>query len=175
MDFIQLYSVNDTLGSGTYRFQFSGQLGKLCTWRQRWMLGVLVEEMKLYLMDDLWLAHISYGPISKKIFIMTESWNGKTFHITKQLWCRALMFSLLLACISCWINSWVASNLKYLNSLWPSKAILWHRTWSTLVQVMAWCLMAPSHHRNQSWLLISEVLYCQHEGHFTGNAKDINH
>ena len=32
-------------------------------------------------------------------------------------------------------------------------AIIWHhRTGSTLVQVMAWCLTAPSHNLNQCWL-----------------------
>ena len=41
------------------------------------------------------------------------------------------------------------------NSLWPSDAIWWHRSGSTLVQEMAWCLTAPSHFLNQCWLLIS--------------------
>ena len=31
-----------------------------------------------------------------------------------------------------------------INSLWFSDAIWWHRSRSTLAQVMAWCLMAPS-------------------------------
>ena len=31
----------------------------------------------------------------------------------------------------------------------PSDIIWIHKTWSTLVQVMAWCLMAPSHFLNQ--------------------------
>ena len=44
-----------------------------------------------------------------------------------------------------------------LNSLWPSDFIWWHRSRSTLAQVMAWCLMAPSHYLNQCWLLISVV------------------
>ena len=34
------------------------------------------------------------------------------------------------------------------------------RSGSTLAQVMAWCLMAPSHYLNQCWLLISEVIFC---------------
>ena len=44
------------------------------------------------------------------------------------------------------------------NSLWPSDAKWWHRSGSTLAQVMACCLMAISHHPNQCWPLISEVL-----------------
>ena len=36
-----------------------------------------------------------------------------------------------------------------INSLWPSVAIWRHRSWSTLAQVMARCLTAPSHYLNQ--------------------------
>ena len=35
------------------------------------------------------------------------------------------------------------------NSFWPCDAIWWHRSRSTLAQVMACCLMAPSHYLNQ--------------------------
>ena len=37
------------------------------------------------------------------------------------------------------------------NSLWSCDVIWWHRSGSTLAQVMACCLMAPSHYLNQSW------------------------
>ena len=39
-----------------------------------------------------------------------------------------------------------------INSLWPSEAIWPHKTWSTLVQVLACCLTAPSHYLIQCWL-----------------------
>ena len=45
----------------------------------------------------------------------------------------------------------------YFNSMRPSDAIWWHRYGSTLAQVMAWCLTAPSHYLNQCWLIISKV------------------
>ena len=52
--------------------------------------------------------------------------------------------------------------------------LLWqHRSGSTLDQVMACCLMAPSHYLNQCWLIIKEVLWHSPKGNFTGNAKDI--
>ena len=44
-----------------------------------------------------------------------------------------------------------------LNSLGPSDAIWWQRSGSTLAQVIACCLMAPSHYLNQCWLVISKV------------------
>ena len=50
--------------------------------------------------------------------------------------------------------SWLKKGLLAINSLKPGGAIWCHRSWSTLVQVMACCLMAPSHHLNQCWLII---------------------
>ena len=53
-------------------------------------------------------------------------------------------------------HPWVSSCL-WVNSLGPSDAI-WHwKSWSTLVQVMACCLTAPSHYLNQCWLIINKV------------------
>ena len=51
------------------------------------------------------------------------------------------------------------SRPQWVNSLGPSEAIWCWRSWSTLVQVMACCLSAPSHYLNQCWLIISKVLW----------------
>ena len=60
------------------------------------------------------------------------------------------------------------------NSLGPSDAI-WHwRSWSTLVQVMACCLMAPSHYLNQCWLIISNILWHSFEDIFIRRFEDTN-
>ena len=53
-----------------------------------------------------------------------------------------------------------------INSLGPSDAIWRHGTRSTLAQVMACCLMAPSHYLNQCWLIISKVLWQAPVGYF---------
>ena len=37
----------------------------------------------------------------------------------------------------------------------PNDGIWWQRSGSALVQVMAWCLMAPSDYLNQYWLIIN--------------------
>ena len=50
-------------------------------------------------------------------------------------------------------------RIQYVNSLWPSGVTWWHRSWSTLAQVMTCCLMAPSHNLNKCWLLISEGFF----------------
>ena len=47
-----------------------------------------------------------------------------------------------------------------LNSLCPSDAIWRHRSRSTLAQVMACCLTAPSHYLKQCWLIISTDQWC---------------
>ena len=46
---------------------------------------------------------------------------------------------------------------KWVNSLGLSDAIWQQKTGSTLAQVMASCLTAPSHYLNQCWLMISKV------------------
>ena len=51
-----------------------------------------------------------------------------------------------------------------INSLWPRDAIRWHRSGSTLAQVMACCLTAPSHYLNQCWLIISYVVWHSPDG-----------
>ena len=61
------------------------------------------------------------------------------------------------------------------NSLWPSYVVWWHRTESTLAQVMACCLMAPSHYLNQYWLIISKSQWQSPDSNFTRNTSAINH
>ena len=57
-----------------------------------------------------------------------------------------------------------------LNSVWPSDTIWWERSGSTLAQVIAWCLMAPSQYLNQCWVPITEVLLHSTEINFTVSA-----
>ena len=49
-------------------------------------------------------------------------------------------------CPNVWIKCMLGNT--FLNSLWPSDAIWRQGSMSTLVQVMACCLMAPSHYLN---------------------------
>ena len=53
---------------------------------------------------------------------------------------------------------------------------LWqHRSMSTLAQVMACCLTAPSHSLIQCWLIISKVQWHSSKGNFTAGISAINH
>ena len=70
------------------------------------------------------------------------------------------------------------SDNKYswcINSLWPSEAIWWQGSRSTLVHIMACCLKAPSHYLNQCWLIITKVQWCSSEGNFAWDNTAINH
>ena len=57
----------------------------------------------------------------------------------------------------------------------PSDAIWWQRSGSTLAQVMACCLTAPSHYLNQRWLIISKVQWHSSVCNFTRDAPAISH
>ena len=59
-------------------------------------------------------------------------------------------------------------------NLGPSDAIWRWRSWSTLVQVMACCLTAPSHYLNQCWLIISKVLWHSSQDIIIRRFKDSN-
>ena len=61
-----------------------------------------------------------------------------------------------------------------LNSLGPSDSIWCWRSGSTLAQVMACCLTAPSHYLNQCWLIISKVLWHSSEDIIIRWFEDIN-
>ena len=54
--------------------------------------------------------------------------------------------------------------------LWPSDVISQQGSRSTLAQVMACCLTAPSHYLSQCWLMISEMLWHSPDSNFTENT-----
>ena len=57
------------------------------------------------------------------------------------------------------------------NSLWPSDAIWWHRSGSTLAQVMACYLGVQSHYLNQCWIIIKMILLHSPANNFTSAHK----
>ena len=56
------------------------------------------------------------------------------------------LHSLWLSCVG---KIWAAFYKSPFNSLWPRDTKWHHRSWSILAQVIACCLMAPSHYLNQ--------------------------
>ena len=59
----------------------------------------------------------------------------------------------------------------FVNSLWPSDAMWRQRTGSTLAQVTACCLTAPSHYLIQCWLIMNLVLWHPPETNFIGKTE----
>ena len=87
------------------------------------------------------------------------------------------LFEPMLTYVDCSQRYIFQSNfiLKFkFNSLGPSDAIWRWRSWSTLVQVMACCLTAPSHYLNQCWLIISKVLWHSSEDIIMRRFEDTN-
>ena len=74
-------------------------------------------------------------------------------------------------------NSYICYNviifMHIFNSLWPSDIIWRQGSKSTLAQVMACCLRAPSRYLNQCWPMISEVLWHSPDSNFTENTYNI--
>ena len=66
------------------------------------------------------------------------------------------------------INTWILVNIV---SSRPGDGIWRQITGSTLAQVMAYCLTAPSHYLKQCWLIINKVLWLSCEGNFTRDAS----
>ena len=62
----------------------------------------------------------------------------------------------------------------YINSLWPRDTTCRHRSGSTFVQIMAYCLRAPSHCLNQRWLIISEVQWYSRESNIIRDTSTTN-
>ena len=89
-----------------------------------------------------------------------------------------LMFQLALLCRMLVVYFWCVclqyQRVRMINSLRPSDTICGHRAGSTLAQVMACCLTAPSHYLNQYWLIvIPKIFWHSCDGNFTVNVPDI--
>ena len=61
----------------------------------------------------------------------------------------------------------LCASINYLKPLWPCDTIWYLRSWSTLVQVLACCLLAPSHYLSQCWLIMKGVHWHSPERNFT--------
>ena len=64
---------------------------------------------------------------------------------------------------------------RFVNSLGSNDAIWRQGSGSTLAQVMALCLTAPSHYLNQCWLIIRKVQWYSSEDNFTSDISAIIH
>ena len=78
-----------------------------------------------------------------EIWIIWSCWIGKCIYYDKKL-CKMAGFAVLFVVYDL--------TMMVFNKLWPCDTMWWHQSRSTLAQVMAYCLTAPSHYLNQCWL-----------------------
>ena len=52
--------------------------------------------------------------------------------------------------------------------------MLWYSYESILAEVMAWCLITPSHYLNHCWIIIRSFPWSLPESNFTGGAHEVN-
>ena len=83
-------------------------------------------------------------------------------------------FSTICLLSSKYTSDFMADDALGWLSLWPSDAIWWQGSGSTLVQVMACCLTAPSHYLNQCWLFISKVQWHSSGSSSTKETSPVN-
>ena len=159
---------------------------------QAWYHGVLRQSKALVVIGSVWhnpgWHHVMFmkvhcwrrGVYSNIFFAYgTETvlsaphmtWTNRSHH----RWCKCLgtkmHLDLFAESVSNECNTAYAS---FNNSLGPSDAKFRWRSWSTLVQVMACCLTAPSHNLNQCWLIISNVLWHSSEDIIIRRFEDTN-
>ena len=89
------------------------------------------------------------GWLSTFYAVDTLHWNGNIITVMKFL-------SLVSLEVVIWLITFGVINMKILSNISISEcqiiAIMCQWLWSTFVQVMAWCLTAPSQYLNQCWL-----------------------
>ena len=126
------------------------QVGK-SRWSRNWL--------NLHLLNMV-LAHIVKfvpGYVKVKVPIVVGASVTNRIHPKTYMCC---------SCFALFCCGFPANDCIDINSLWPSDVIWQQGTRSTLAQVMACCLTAPSHYLNQCWLMISEVLWHSPDSNF---------
>ena len=122
----------------------------------------------IFFYENIWISikislkFVSKGPMSNiPALVQIMAWCQMG---DKQL-SETVMVSLLI-CVT---------RPQWVNSLWLSDTIWWHKSGSTLAQVIACCLTASSHYLYQCWLIISKVRWHPSESNFTRDTSAISH
>ena len=110
-------------------------------------------------LKNVWISHIQNLLLSRGQWVKTTQ---ICYPIITLLW-------------GCLKMKFIQQNFDLINSLRPSDAIWRHRSGSTLAQVMACCLAAPSHYLNHCWLIISKVQWHSSEGNFVRDTSATIH
>ena len=129
-------------------------------------MGDMVVIFKKYIISKhiLWKKFISTSCEIASGWILQNTFDNMLTLVQVMVWCYETTNHYLNQCVPRSITQHGFNSPQWVNSLCPSDSIWRHRTGSALDQVMACCLMAPSHHLNQCWLFISKVQCHSSEG-----------
>ena len=131
-----------------------------------WEIWIKIKIFKLTFMIDDW-------GLSYEIVLRWISLDLPTL-VQVMAWCHQAPCHCLSQCWPRYMLPYGTARLQWVTSLWPSDTILGHRSGSTLVEVMACCLMASSHYLNRCWLIIQKVQWQSSQGSFTRDTSNIN-
>ena len=148
-----------------------GSLLLVCYHLKKTKLSLTKKLMGRWPSQMLWILFIQWLQVLHNMYVIWYDQCGTQMTVDSAWW-------LLMAW--CWKYYDTAHNTAMIvesqfNSLWPSDAIRRQRSGSTLAQVMACCLTAPSHYLNHCWLIISKVQWHLSEGTFTTDTSAMNH
>ena len=119
-----------------------------CKVKNKWYFELEINTPYFTLMSDLWVC-LMWGFLGKLTITMRQGHE--------------------------WLRPWVDTSINGSKlTLGPNDAIWRQRSRSTLVLVMAYCLMAPSHYLNQCWPIISKVLWHSSEDIIIRRFEDTN-
>ena len=130
------------------------------------LLNIILND---YFCQPIYLAHFLLNCTGM------DAKNFKSTLIQVMAWCHRTTSHYLSQSCSRSMLPYGITRSQWVNSLGPSDAIWQQRSGSTLAQVMACCLTAPSHYLNQCWLIISKAEWHSSKGKFTRDNSAINH
>ena len=134
-------------------------------WHSLGTLGLKVFESKSIPNNDdviKWKHFPRHWPFVRGIHL----WPMSCFHkVTRSQWCGALISSLICAWINGWVNNREAGDLRRHHAHYDVIVMCWihfHRSRSTLAQVIWWCLWWSMHHSKNAILKFRLVKLLSH-------------
>ena len=127
-------------------------------WALFFLNSLIVVKQKSGRMWSFWLS-------SNKKFIFFHEITADNYESCRRKWLRKFI-QVHCNYESHFYTSSIFHSVESIKSLRPCDATWRHRSGSTLAQVMACCLSAPSRCQNQCWFHISETLWHSPESNF---------
>ena len=134
-------------------------------WSLKWNWYIFIHENTFENVVWKMVAILSRPQCVKVILILATLVVICKYKIQIPTFSNNLLLDVIIDSTSSWLKIMVVQNNLFLlqkdsisKLLWRSDTTWQHWTWSTLSQVMACCLMAPSYYLNQSWPIMNEGL-----------------